>query len=153
MALPSPVQPPEPSTPHGQGAIAGRIVVQGGGVDRFGVSTQLAVTQQVALDLALAYAQEYGFTEAQFRGDPEVTILCTGLALARQREFLLQQQMEADLATRAEALGGDYGAAMFGAVKNDVHGRHQKDLDKMHMRAARYRAELADLAASRKAPQ
>ncbi len=152
-AYPNPSSEPHLSTEHGQAPILGRIVVQGGGVDRFGVSTQLSVTQQVALGLALNYAKEFGFTEAEFRENPEVTILCTGLALARQREFLVQKEMEADLAKRAEALNGDYGEALFSAIKSGVHGQHQKEVDKMHLRAARYRAELKDLAASRASKQ
>ena len=144
MPLPSPL-PHEPE----QAPILGQIAVQGGGLDRFGVSTQLAVVQQVALGLAANYAKEYGFTEAEFRADPEVTILCTGLALARQAEFLLHQTVQRDLAERAEVLDGDYGAALFAASRNETHLKHQKDVDKMHIRAQRYRAELKDLAEQR----
>lgn len=142
MALSDPVQPSSQSMQHGQARSVDMKRVQGGGHDRFGPIGDLAVFRDEARDLALAYARTLGLTTEDFLNDPDVTVCCIGLALARQEEMLLQQQIQRDLSERADLAGGDYGKAMFNATKNETYARHQKSIDRMHIRASRYREEL-----------
>lgn len=146
VPLPSPSHEPAPSTEHGQAF----GVVTGGGHDRFGAIADLAVFREQARELAERFAQSLGVTAEDFREDPFITVNCIGLALCWQEEMLLQQQIQRDLAVRAEALAGDYGLAMYTATKNNVHERHQKAINAAHMRSLRYREELESLVARRR---
>lgn len=149
--LPSPSPEPAPEvTPEVTPEVAKFGVLPGGGHDRFGSIADLAVFKDDARTLGEKFAQALGVTVADFRDDPFITVNCIGLALCWQEEMLLQQQIQRDLAERAEALRGDFGKAMFTAVKNAVYERHQKAINAAHLRSMRYRDELERLIARRR---
>lgn len=149
MSLPDPL--PDETSPVATPAGPRPVAIQGGGHDRFGAVADLAVFRDNIRDVAEWYAQRLGVTPQDFLDDPDVTVLCIGLALCRQEEMLLYKEKQRDLADRAEAINGDYGLALFTATKNSVYERHDRAIARAHSQASRYRDELEQLLKRRKA--
>lgn len=137
---PLPVPSPALSVKRGQSLVA----IQGGGHDRFGPVANLAVYTKQAIDLAQVYAGEFGLLD-RFADDPEVTVVCVRLAVSRQREMLLLQTIEQDLADMAVCDGTGYARAMFLSVKRETHAAIHDEIRRLHRDATIFRRELKEL--------
>lgn len=126
------------------------LAIQGGGHDRFGPVANLAVYTKQAIDLAQTYADEFGLRDG-FKDDPEVTVLCVRLAVSRQREMLLLQTVEQELADAAmlDEDNGGYARAMFLSVKRETHASVHEEIRRLHRDAVGFRKELKELARER----
>ena len=134
--LPAPERAPKAPNP---------LAIQGGGHDRFGPIVGLEVYQRNTMGLARHFAEKYGLLD-EFQGNPEVTVACTLLAVRLQRVMILLQNIEKDVAERAEASDGDYGRELF---KSTLAGRHttvNAEIDRNHRAARGLRDELEGLA-------
>lgn len=141
----------QPTRPAKPGGARTPLAIQGGGHDRFGPIIGLEVYQRNTLGLARHFAEKYGLGD-RFEVDPEVTVACTLLAVRLQRVMILLQNIEKDVAERAEAADGDYGMALFKATMAERHAKVNAEIDRNHRAARALREELEALAREIKAP-
>ena len=110
---------------------------------RFGNAEGLAIVNETTLGLAKHYAQRFALDPQ----DPEVSIITTALAFTRHKEFILFMEVEHDLQTRVMASPGklSYGEVLLNTARTGAYRDVNRELDRLHNRAAVYLRELREL--------
>ncbi len=110
---------------------------------RFGDAEGLAIVNETTLGLAKHYAQRF---ELDLK-DPEVSLITTALAFTRHKEFILFMEVEHDLQLRVlqSPTKLSYGEVLLNTARTGAYRDVNRELDRLHNRAAVYLKELKGL--------
>ena len=110
---------------------------------RFGDTDGLAIVRETTLGLAEYYADRFSLEMT----DPEVSLIASALAFTRHKEFVLYVEVERELHARVsnhpDNIG--YGQVLFQSVRTGAFKEINRELDRLHSRAAVYTKELKEL--------